>query len=216
VSSAETNTVVSGLQRFYTGSPQFNAIFKLAMSLPFNEAKATQTAAAILRMRGGRMHYIKLIKLLYLVDREALLNWGTPITTDHWVAMKNGPVGSNVLNLITEETREKPIWSKYISPPLGDWEVELTTNGDVPNDCLSRAEENLIKQVYEKYGHRNRWDLIDNVMHKLPEWTDPQGSSIPISVRDILESSNEKPEEIKAITRELRMMGRTARVLSGT
>lgn len=45
------------------------------MSLPFDEAKATQVAAAILRMRGGRMHYIKLIKLLYLVDRESLLNW---------------------------------------------------------------------------------------------------------------------------------------------
>ena len=186
------------------------------MSLPFDEAKATQTAAAILRMRGGRMHYIKLIKLLYLVDREALLNWGVPVTTDHWVAMKNGPVGSNVLNLITEETREKPIWSKYISPPLGDWEVELRVEGELPKDRLSRAEEKLIKKVYGEYGYRNRWDLIDNVMHNLPEWSDPGSSSISISVRDILESGNEKPEEIKAITRELRMMGRIARVLSGT
>jgi uncharacterized phage-associated protein len=185
------------------------------MSLPFDEAKATQAAAAILRMRGGRMHYIKLIKLLYLVDREALLNWGTPVTTDHWVAMKNGPVGSNVLNLITEETREKPIWSRYISPPR-DWIVELLAQDELPNDRLSRAEENLIKRVFDEYGHRNRWDLIDNVMHKLPEWTNPGGSSTPISVRDILESEHEDPEEIKAITRELRMMGRTARVLSGT
>ena len=161
------------------------------------------------------MHYIKLIKLLYLIDREAVLNWGAPVTTDHWVAMKNGPVGSNVLNLITEETREKPIWSKYISPPR-DWEVELVALGELPKDRLSRAEEKLIEKVYEEYGYRNRWDLIDNVMHKLPEWTDPGGSSVPISVRDILETSNEKPEEIKAITRELRMMGHTARVLSGT
>lgn len=185
------------------------------MSMPFDETKATQAAAAILRIRGGRMHYIKLVKLLYLVDREALLNWGTPVTTDHWVAMKNGPVGSNVLNLITEETREKPIWSKYISPPR-DWEVELLVQNELPNDRLSRAEEKLIKKVYGEYGHRNRWDLIDNVMHNLPEWTDPGSRSVPISVRDILESGNEKPEDIKAITRELRMMGRAARVLSGT
>lgn len=188
----------------------------MLMSLPFDEAKATQAGIAILRMRGGRMHYIKLIKLLYLVDREAILKWGAPITTDHWVSMKNGPVGSNVLNLITEETREKPIWSKYISPPLGDWEVELKTNVNFPNDCLSRAEENLIKKVYDEYGYRNRWDLIDNVMHNLPEWSDPGNSSVPIRVRDILESGNENQEEISAVTRELRMMGHTARVLSGT
>jgi hypothetical protein len=186
------------------------------MSWPFDEAKVTQAAAAILRKRGGRMHYIKLIKLLYLVDREALLTWGAPVTTDRWVSMKNGPVGSNVLSLITEERREKPIWSEYISPPLGDYEVELRVQGELPKDRLSRAEENLINKVYDEYGYRNRWDLIDNVMHNLPEWSDPGITSTPIRVRDILESGNQNPEDIKAITRELRMMGRTARVLSGT
>lgn len=59
--------------------------------------------------------------------------------------MKNGPVGSNVLSLITEETREKPVWSKYISPPR-DWEVELLVQNELPNDRLSRAEEKLIKK----------------------------------------------------------------------
>jgi len=32
----------------------------------FNEVKATQAAARLLRNRGGRMSYMKLIKLLYL------------------------------------------------------------------------------------------------------------------------------------------------------
>ena len=36
----------------------------------FNEVKATQAAARLLRNRGGRMKYLKLIKLLYLADRE--------------------------------------------------------------------------------------------------------------------------------------------------
>jgi len=42
------------------------------MKLRFDEAKATQAATLFLKLRGGRMHYIKLIKLLYLLDREAL------------------------------------------------------------------------------------------------------------------------------------------------
>jgi len=46
------------------------------MNLPFDETKATQVASRILKMRGGRMHYLKLIKLLYIIDREALQRWG--------------------------------------------------------------------------------------------------------------------------------------------
>jgi hypothetical protein len=47
--------------------------------LRFNDPeKATEAAAKFLKLRGGRMSYLKLIKLLYLLDREALLRWGRP------------------------------------------------------------------------------------------------------------------------------------------
>lgn len=166
----------------------------------FDETKATQAAAYFLKLRGGRMHYIKLIKLLYLSDREALLRWGTLVTTDHHVSMKNGPVTSNILNLITEE-QSKPTWEQYVSPPLGDYEVQLLK--EAPVNKLSRAEEKLMTEIFEQFGHRNRWDLIDNVMHKLPEWKDPGTSSIPISVEDILIGEGHDPEEIKAVRAEL-------------
>ncbi len=146
------------------------------------------------------MHYIKLIKLLYLADREALLRWGVPITFDRYVSMNNGPVLSRVLNLITED-RAKPVWSQYISAPMGDYEVRLLKTAST--DRLSRAEENLMREIFTQYGHRNRWDLIDNVMHKLPEWKDPDGSAIPIQLREILEASGENEEEIRAVLRDL-------------
>jgi hypothetical protein len=50
--------------------------------LKFDERKATEATALLLSLRGGQMHYMKLIKLLYLADRRALLRWGIPITTD--------------------------------------------------------------------------------------------------------------------------------------
>ena len=52
------------------------------MVLRFNERRATEAAARFLKLRGGRMKYLKLIKLLYFLDREALLRWGRPVTTD--------------------------------------------------------------------------------------------------------------------------------------
>jgi uncharacterized phage-associated protein len=172
------------------------------MFLRFNEKKATQAASFLLLLRGGRMHYIKLIKLLYLADRAALLKWGAPITTDRFVSMDNGPVGSHVLNLITKNVN-KPIWSGVISDPFGDDEIELRQQ-QPSFDCLSRAEENLLTEIFSKYGHRERWDLIKNVMHKLPEWKDPEGSSIPIKIREILQAGGENEQEIKAVIDELR------------
>ena len=55
------------------------------MHLRFREAKTTQAAARLLTLRGGRMNYMKLLKLLYIVEREALLNWGRPVTADRCV-----------------------------------------------------------------------------------------------------------------------------------
>lgn len=181
------------------------------MALRFNEAKATQAAAFFLKLRGGQMHYIKLIKLLYLADREALLRWGLPFTTDRHVSMDHGPVGSRILNLITED-RVKPVWSEYISAPLGEYEVRLLK--DAPTDLLSRAEENLMTEIFENYGHRNRWDLIDNVMHKLPEWRNPCGTSIPITIREILLAGGEEDYDIRAIVKEIHSMGETEEILA--
>jgi uncharacterized phage-associated protein len=181
------------------------------MAVHFNEAKATQAAAFFLKLRGGQMHYIKLIKLLYLADREALIRWGLPFTTDRHVSMDHGPVVSRILNLITDD-RPKPVWSKYISAPMGEYEIKLLN--DAPTDLLSKAEEALMTEIFETYGHRNRWDLIDNVMHKLPEWRNPCGTSVPISFREILEAEGEEDADIRAIIKEIRGMSKAEEILS--
>jgi uncharacterized phage-associated protein len=170
------------------------------MSLRFDERKATQAAARFLELRGGTMHYLKLIKLLYLADRTALLQWGYPITTDHYVSMDHGPVTSRIYNLLVDEV-EKPFWSEYISAP-NDYQVSLLKAA--PNDRLSRAEELLISQIFDRFGGMNRWDIV-RYLHTLPEWKNPHGTSIPIHIREILEGDGAlEKEEIDAILRELR------------
>lgn len=39
----------------------------------------------LVERNGGRINYTKLIKLLYLADRKALINWGFTITGDSYV-----------------------------------------------------------------------------------------------------------------------------------
>ena len=171
------------------------------MNLRFREAKTTQTAARLLKLRGGSMSYMKLIKLLYLVDREALLRWGRPVTGDRYVSMDRGPVLSRTLNLITEEPcpGEDSTWAHHISKPQ-NYEVQLSK--DAPQDELSEAEAQLIEEIFGKFGTMSRWDLVEFV-HQLPEWQNPEGSAIPIQYRDILRAGGKTDAEITAILQEI-------------
>jgi uncharacterized phage-associated protein len=169
--------------------------------LPFNERKATEAAAYLLKLRGGRMSYMKLIKLLYLADREALLRWGRPISTDRYVSMDRGPVLSHVFNLVADETapNTQSLWAQVISAPE-HYQVHL--NIEIEPQELSDAEIELLDEIFVQYGKMNRWRLVDFV-HRLPEWTDPEGSAIPISYRDILRAGGKTEAEVAAIEAEI-------------
>src|SRR5678809_1346585 len=111
----------------------------------FNEEKATQAAAQFLALAGGRLNYMFLIKLLYMLDREALLRWGRPVTNDHYVSLKYGPVLSSVHDLITEMPLEGETFSsKHISDP-SHYIVQLNSNPGYAQ--LSEAEEDLIAEL---------------------------------------------------------------------
>jgi uncharacterized phage-associated protein len=170
--------------------------------LRFNEAKATQAAAHLLKMRGGRMKYIKLIKLLYLADRKALARWGRPITTDRYAAMEHGPVVSRVYALISSEPMPgiESEWRRYIAT-VDDWDVRLKS--EPPNDELSQAEEEILTEVFNEHGHKNRWTIVDE-MHRFPEWRDPQKSSTPISYVDIFRAVGKDEEETAELLAELK------------
>jgi len=167
------------------------------MATKFREDRATQAAAKLLSLSNGRLNVLSLIKLLYFIDREALLRWGRPITFDSYYSMPHGPVVSFTLNLIDmpRDPVSPSYWHRYISERK-DHEVQLLK--DVPNDQLSEAEELLIDEVFQKYQGYTQWELRD-LSHKLPEWRDPHGSSVPITVRDILEAEGISEVDIREV-----------------
>ena len=151
----------------------------------FNEIKATQAAARLLQ-NCGQMSYMKLIKLLYLADREALGRWGRPITTDRYVSMDRGPVLSHSLDRINEGSapNDPSFWAEHITH-CGAYCVTLSKNPG--NGKLSEAEDKLLDEIFAEFGKMTRWELVDHV-HRLPEWKNPNGSAIPIEYRDILKA----------------------------
>lgn len=170
------------------------------MNIKFDEAKTAQAAAYLIKKRGqGYMSYMKLIKLLYLADREALVKWGRPITFDRFVAMPHGMVLSNTLELITGES-DSDIWNSTFHS-FGEHELKLI-NSSIDTGKLSKAEIRLLDEIFNKFGNQNRWQLRD-FSHTLPEWVDPQGSSIPVDISDILKFERKTSAEIETIKNEL-------------
>lgn len=169
------------------------------MKAKFREDKATQAAALFIKLNGESIDQIKLMKLLYFAEREALIRWRRPIVFDSYVSMKKGPVLSQTLDLIHGDDESDGIWNNFISPPKN---YELSLINDPGTGKLSQAEESLINEIFKTYGAIDKWELC-NLSHRLPEWQNPNGSAIPIDYKDILRGAGRTEIEIETIIDEI-------------
>lgn len=174
------------------------------MNLTFDEAKTTQMAARLLEKQSGKMNYMKLIKLLYLVDREALSRWSRPVSFDKYYSLKHGQILSKTLDLITEgvapSEADKSYWMQHISIPA-NYEIQL--KAEVPSNKLSKAELALINEIFQKYGHLDEWQLEKLHHDTLGEWIDPEGSRIRTEYQDILKALGKTDAQISATMKDL-------------
>ena len=127
--------------------------------------------------------------------------------------MDRGPVLSRVHDLVTEgaSPQESHFWEEHLQP-YGDHEVKMVA--DPSNGELSEVEEELLDEVFARFGNLSRWEIVDEA-HKLPEWEDPQGGRIPIRYADILRCGKKTPQQIEAFLGNLRASEYVHKVLAG-
>ena len=157
------------------------------MKLAFDEVKATQTAALFLKLAGGQLNYVALIKLLYKADREAIRRLGLPITTDKYASMKFGPVTSMIYDRIKASANQNShptFWSAHIHRCSDPHDVTLQLDPGVSE--LSPAEERIIAEIFASDGGKDRFILACECHREFPEWNDPKGSSTPIDISEII------------------------------
>jgi uncharacterized phage-associated protein len=172
------------------------------MLTAYDETKTTQLAAYLLQKSEGEMFLLKLLKLLYITDREAFRQLGRPVTFDRYVSMDHGPVLSITYNLMNGTVRGCGDWCATISPRDGN-KLRVVDEAEVAFDRLSEAELAIADQVFDSYGHIPRFDLAD-FTHTFKEWQDPNGSSIPIDHRDILRALDFDEAQIDLIQENIR------------
>lgn len=136
------------------------------MVLRFHFERALQASACLLRLDGKRMAYLRLLKLLYIADREWLAETGESITGDRAAAMKNGPVLANVYDLIKGNGAKAGVWDDYIHKE--GYAVVLVA--DPGRGELSKGIVNKLTEITERYRQLDDWELSERT-HEFQEWT---------------------------------------------
>lgn len=166
----------------------------------FDERKVAQMAAFLLAKGGGKMSHLKLMKLLYLSDRESMARYGMPISGDRIVSMPHGPVLSMTLNLTNGDVESAPGgWESLISDKENH-ELSLKKPVDVNElDELSPADLEVLESVWNQFGGMDRWTIRDYTHDHCPEWHDPHGSSLPIPYERIFRALGRPEAEAREL-----------------
>jgi uncharacterized phage-associated protein len=182
------------------------------MHFPLQVEKAIQAIGVLFRQDNVKsMNYMRLLKLLYIADREAIKETGRAITGGPVVAMERGPVLEEVYEFIRGQHKDMPLWDRYLRKDK--YTLELVNDPDVKK--LSKYEIRKLQEIAERHQNDDEWSL-SQLTHSFAEWkkNDPGTSCRPISFGDLLEalglsaSAREIAEDVQHLTKMQRELGR--------
>ena len=152
------------------------------------ERHAAQLAAAFILKAGRALGVVRLMKLMYLAEREAMRRCGLPILFDDIYAMREGMALSQTFDLMTAKqgTPSTGEWAEYIAPPSHRGLDVRQGVGPTSLDVLGRPEMEVVDCVWKRHGASSRDALVHEVHHRLDEWVehwfDPNRASSAVVV----------------------------------
>ena len=174
----------------------------LSRAIVFDIRKAIAATGHLCELNGGAIDVLKVIKMLYLADRRALVEWHRPITGDQFWSLANGPVVSRTYDLIRGKVGgpEMDAWRAVFNPRKED---SLSLKSKPNTKPLSRREKAALQDAHKQIEPLTTGQVID-LVHKLPEWKDPGKSSLPIDPETIFYHENFGESAVKEIEKELK------------
>lgn len=160
-----------------------------AANFPFELAKAVQSLGVLFSSENDpKVAYYRLLKLLYIADREFLKDTGRPIVGGSDVAMNKGPLNSQTYDLIKGEHPDFILFLRHFTK---DGRRLLVMQEDPGRDDLSRREVRKLTEVSERYRDLDD-DEIGDLPHEFLEYSQnyEANTSRPISLQSKLEALN--------------------------
>jgi uncharacterized phage-associated protein len=181
----------------------------------FRSRKAAQMAAHFACLSGGTIEKLKLIKIIYLAERECISRHARPMLFDEFYSLPQGPICSATLNGI-DGRLDGNVWDSYIARN-GNIVVAVRAIGRQDLDEVSDAEFDVLSKAWQMFGPMTA-STVRNFTHtpgNCPEYTEvPLGTRLPITYEKIFAAVGiENAAEVAAEIDEFR---RIESALAGT
>jgi len=130
-------------------------------------ARILAPALYVLNKLGNKINKHKLFKILYFADKDHISKYGRTFTEDHYIAMANGPVPSNLYDYIklVEGKNKLPVpldFAAEVSVYLG---VEdpywVISQKEVDSDFLSRSAIKSLDHSIDAHKNKSFRELTD-------------------------------------------------------
>ena len=186
------------------------------MNFRVHIGKATEAACLFLERGGGRMNIMKLVKLLYLLDRSSLDRRNIPVIGGDYLSMRNGPVTSEILDLINA--------GRLLGEADRRWEQCITDRKDhdvalekmPPREHLADAELELLDQVWAEHGGKDQWQLVDWCHAHCKEWTPVTNGCTPIAVEQVGMALGKSAAQVNRLRQEAIELNQLDEIFAGS
>ncbi len=127
----------------------------MSATFNFDETKAAQVLGLFVARCGGLFDYYLAVKVVYALDREALLRWGQPVVGGTYRMLPFGPVNQSLMDATKEERRG------FLATCFARQGNEIVVKCDPGTDELSAAEIKLALRLCDEWK-----DMTFNQAHE--------------------------------------------------
>ncbi len=169
------------------------------------EEKAAELASCFLSFSES-MNCYQLMQLMYLVERESIIQNGDPAIHDNIYSVDGG--------VLLSKTWENLQGNTYETDPSSTWSSFIGISGDTVFSRkpfklkkMSRTEYKLAKQTFGEHGKKS-FDELKNWMcdhSNIPERKSTNGFPRPISLESILRHANYSEQDIQEIIEDIEL-----------
>lgn len=137
------------------------------------ESFATIEAIYYLLKKIGSADTLKIVKLIYLVDKYHLLHYGRTITDGDYYAMEYGPVSSTVKDILNFNElsmyKDELDFAGKLIKKIGSHDFEAKQTYKYIFGYLSETDFEALDCICKKFGNWSTNKLL-KYTHKYPEW----------------------------------------------
>jgi uncharacterized phage-associated protein len=138
--------------------------------------KVIETIFYLLNKSNDGLDQYRILKLSFLADKAHLINYARTITRDSYIAIKYGPVGSRVRDILNSNSYLPAEDTKFFESYIIKTKIKNIINYRLKKpitECklktLSISDKRVLDAIFARYSDYS-FEQLKVLTHRLPEW----------------------------------------------